>query len=485
MAGKRIMIFILTSFLFLMCFSCDNLKLEKSKDNYSKVTKNEQVEEGARLKLWGPKAQYQPAVDEFKNIFPGVEVEIEEINIKGVDLNQFLLSRIASNQTVDLCALYDANYSPFYEKDIFMSIDKLIKKDKVDEWPWIHEDVLEGLKYNGKIYALPIGVLIYGLWYNVELVKRFGVDKLIPKSFDDPKYKEWTWETYIKLLKKCTVDEDGDGTIDIYGTDDSLTWGLTDWLASAGIYSKMIKAGRLYSNYPLVDTFALETIQFYVDLKVKEKVNPPEGMDTNAVGINIENEKVVIRRMGSWAYEYFKNRTNPERIRAGKDEIKFAFAPYPHKEGKEEVYRSFGFTQIGPRIFANTKYPKAAWELVKIIHSPETEDKLYNITQGGFLPNFTTTTDALNRMKNEIGKESTKMLIQLSEHLNKEAKGAYELLPIEYEKQYEKGRSPLEQFNLLIPNVNSGLVKVQDVFPSIAKEDYQGYVEGWEKFDKR
>lgn len=135
------------------------------------------------MKIWGSKSQLEKAAAEFEKKF-GVKVEIEEVSLKDNELKQFMLSKVAAKQTADISMLDVFNYLP----------------------------------YNGKIYYLPLGSVVYGLWYNVNLAKQYGIYDRLPKSFDDSNYKDWTWDKYAELLKKATVDTDKDGKTDIYGT---------------------------------------------------------------------------------------------------------------------------------------------------------------------------------------------------------------------------------------------------------------------------
>lgn len=445
---------------------------------------NALVEKGATLKIWGGKSQLATAASEFEKKF-GVKVEIEEVNLKDNELRQFMLSKVAAKQTADISMLDlgSDGYNLFYDKGVFMPYNDMIDRDGVKNWPWVQKDVFNYLPYNGKIYYLPLGSVVYGLWYNVNLAKEFGIDDKIPKSFDDPNYRDWTWENYAELLKKATKDTDQDGKIDVYGTDDNFGWGRTDWLASVGVYNDLIENGRMMApglNY--VKPEALDALQFMTDLALSYKVAPDPDVDVKAGGINIENEKVVIRRMGSWAFDYFKSKANPEREKAGKKPIEFAFTMYPHKAGMEDQFKVFGFTGQGPKIFSSTKYPKAAWEFVKFYHSPEFESQSYNISESGSLPSFTGTA-AIDKLKQQVGDLNGSMMIQLGEHLIKEGSLPYQQPPQELLKQYPAGQKPTDRLSALIPDLRKGKLKFADVVPPLFEQQYNDYKEAWAKYD--
>jgi len=444
----------------------------------------ELVEKDATLKIWGSKSQLEKVVSEYTKKF-GVKVEVEEVSLKDNELRQFMLSKVAAKQTADISMLDlgSDGYNQFYDKGVFMPYNDLIERDGIKQWPWVQKDVFTYLPYNGNIYYLPQGSVVYGLWYNVDLAKQFGIYDKIPKSFDDPNYKDWTWDNYAELLKKATVDTDHDGKIDIYGTDDNFGWGRTDWLASVGVYHDLIENGRMMApGLNFVKPEALEALQFMTDLALVHKVAPHPDVDVKAGGINIENEKVVIRRMGSWAFDYFKSKANPEREKAGKKPIDFAFTMYPHKAGMEDKFKVFGFTSQGPKIFTATKYPKAAWEFVKFYHSPEFESQNYDMSATGTLPSFAGTA-AIDKLTQQVGELNAKMMLELGEHLIKEGSSPYQQPPQEMLKQYPAGQKPNDRLNAQIPDLRKGKLKFADVVPPLYDQLYNDYKEAWAKYD--
>ncbi|XID92859.1 ABC transporter substrate-binding protein [Paenibacillaceae bacterium WGS1546] len=439
------------------------------------------VEEGAVLKIWGSKSALEKAAAGFEQKF-GVKVEIEEIGLKDAELKQFMLSKVTAKQTADLTAL-DLDYIPFYDKGVLMPLNELIERDGIKQWPWLNKDIFEHLPYNGNIYYLPSGSAVYGLWYNVNLAKELGIEEMLPKSFDDPLYETWTWDKYVEVLKKATVDTDGDGKIDIYGTDDNWGWGRTDWAATVGVYNNLIENGRVMAdNLNYASPEAIEAIQFMNDLALKHQVAPPADLDTKAAGINIENEKVVVRRMGSWAFGYFKDNANPEREKAGKKPIEYSFTMYPHKAGMKDAFKVHGFSAPGPRIFANTKYPKAAWEFIKYYHSPEFESENYNIFSGGNLPKFSDT-NGFNLLKDQVGEQTAKILVQLGEHLIEEGKQPSQTVPTEYQKQYPAGQKPIDQLNAMIPDIRKGKINFGDIIGPLYEQQVKDTIEAWAKYD--
>jgi len=85
--------------------------------------------------------------------------------------------------------------------------------------PPIHyENLLEAslvyVTYDGKRWGLPAGLNTQALVYRVDLFEKYGVK--VPRN----------WDEFLEAAKKLTLDLDGDGKIDVYGT--TLVMGAQD-----------------------------------------------------------------------------------------------------------------------------------------------------------------------------------------------------------------------------------------------------------------
>jgi len=92
------------------------------------------------------------------------------------------------------------------EENLLVPLDEIAKKlggENYEGWVPRFE---ECCSWEGHIYVLPWNVMATGLWVRTDLSKNAGLD--FPKSWDD----------YLHAAEVLTVDIDGDGTIDRYGT---------------------------------------------------------------------------------------------------------------------------------------------------------------------------------------------------------------------------------------------------------------------------
>jgi len=85
-----------------------------------------------------------------------------------------------------------------------------------DDYRWV-DATTNMATYNGECYGLnfmrPSEVRTC-LLYNREILKESGVEEDIVQLVRD---KQWTFDKFEEIAKKCTRDKNGDGTIDVYG----------------------------------------------------------------------------------------------------------------------------------------------------------------------------------------------------------------------------------------------------------------------------
>ena len=80
---------------------------------------------------------------------------------------------------------------------------------------WKDDDPKGNTLWGGKKYGLFGGseVPMGGLWYNKTLLRRANLED----PADLVKQNKWTWDKFLDMCKKLTIDTDNDGTIDQWG----------------------------------------------------------------------------------------------------------------------------------------------------------------------------------------------------------------------------------------------------------------------------
>lgn len=143
------------------------------------------------------------------------------------------------------------NQGVFASIDSYINFDDMLWKDNAF--------MMEAYKLDGKHYALvdggysPVEII-----YSRKLVREFGMT--------DPmelyKKNQWTWEKFIEYIDEISGDEDGDGKIDVYGTD---VWQLAHcYMTSMGAGISVVKNGKINldpikgKNYEVYGKFAMD-----------------------------------------------------------------------------------------------------------------------------------------------------------------------------------------------------------------------------------
>ncbi|HEY3415067.1 MAG TPA: extracellular solute-binding protein [Armatimonadota bacterium] len=216
-----------------------------------------------------------------------------------------------------------------------------------DFYPVARNAMMEG----GKYYALPWNLIPFITFYNKRVFDRFGV----PYPSD-----KWTWADYEAAAKKMTVDENGDGYPDVFGTN-FAQWqdGYYTWIYQNG--------GRVVSKDGKRITFddpkVVETIAFLHRMSRIENLIPNDKNRPKAVGgqgLFSMDKQGMLGPTGSFYIPQFR----------GEDfkNVEWDIAPTPMgptgKRASVVATSGFGVT-------TQSRHPKEAYELVKYLSSHE------------------------------------------------------------------------------------------------------------------
>lgn len=162
-----------------------------------------------RLMWWGGETRHKAtveAVEIYKGINPDVEVKTEYSGWDGYF--DKLTTQLAADTGPDIVQMSYTNVAEYVAREQLMPLDDLIEKGILDVSN-LSEATLDMYRIDGKLYAIPAGVSTSLLFYNKEYFDLAGVD--YPTE-------DWTWEDYMEAARKLTMDTDGDGKIDVWGT---------------------------------------------------------------------------------------------------------------------------------------------------------------------------------------------------------------------------------------------------------------------------
>jgi multiple sugar transport system substrate-binding protein len=314
---------------------------------------------------------YNYATPEFlelyeKYLIPGFEKTHKNIKIRlnsslgdtGYDAK--LLTLIAGKIPPDVFHVTQANF-PFYAtKGLLMDLTPFIENDpkfKMDDY---FEPVMDGLRFQGKLYGLPSDFSTIVLFYNKRLFDKCGVP-----------YPDDTWDLnkFLWAAKKLTRDTDGDGVLDqfgFYNLESYNRWPAWVWMNGGDIMTPDLK------RCTLDDPKSIEGLKFYIDLSVKHNVAPKAAQ---SIGQDFEemfmSERVAMIADSRYAYKRFAKG------------LAFQWDVAPMPKGK---YRATTFIWGGNCILTSTKHPKEAWEFLKFLSGYE--GALLNVKAGNAFPAY-------------------------------------------------------------------------------------------------
>ncbi|MEK3723000.1 ABC transporter substrate-binding protein [Paenibacillus sp. FSL H8-0034] len=304
--------------------------------------------------FWGDaatKALHEQLADTFNKKNTGVTVEA--IHVPAFDQYlQKVQTTMASGTAPDVINFVHNDVYSFASRDVLFDMTDWIKRD------WDKEklgenlpDLMEGMKYDGKQYALPRNAGGWYTYYNKTLFDKAGV------KYPD---ESWTWETLIEAGKKLTNNSTNAN---------ERTWAIAfDAKSSAQHINYIWQSGGDYFNK---DKTALlfdspktkQGLQFMYDLMYKEKIAPEPSVTTSQKPLDLFAAGKLAMVQDSMG--------NIPRFTETKD-LKWGIAYLP--KGPENRFGRIGAT--GLAIPKGSKNKEAAWEFIKYVNGAEGQQLL-------------------------------------------------------------------------------------------------------------
>lgn len=287
----------------------------------------------------------QLVADEFEKKHPDIAIKIE-----GYPFNhmfEVIETKMRANATdidifnVDVPLV--ANYST---KGYLEPLDVYFNENEKAEFI---DSALKAATYNGKFMAAPLNSSSVGLYFNIDLFKKYGVE---PPPLDPS--KRWTWDKVVEAAQKLTLDLDNNGQIDVWGfAFDQFSrpyqmLPLAQSLGGKGISPDGLRASGYINAEPWI-----KAAQFYQDLFHKYKVSPL-GVPAFQSPELFKAGKIAMLLTGPWHVNNFNSVA----------ELDWAYAPHPYFAGGKVVTPT-GSWHVG--VSKNSRHKRAAAEFVKFL----------------------------------------------------------------------------------------------------------------------
>ena len=229
--------------------------------------------------------------------------------------------------------------------DLRPYVEADLDQTTIDDWDRAQYNSL--FTRDGQQYGLPKYHGALALYYNKDLFDEYGVD-----------YPDGTWDhdDYLTAMKRLTHDRDGDGNIDLWGSMVDISWDRLQMHVN-GWGGHFVDPDDP-TLCRMADPEAMAAMEWLHARMWNDRVMATlldvQNMSTRQAFIT---ERVAMVEDGSWALK---------DILAGA-KFRIGIAPFP----AGPVRRVTLATTDGFGIYAGTRHPDAAWELLKFLISKD------------------------------------------------------------------------------------------------------------------
>ena len=317
---------------------------------------------------------HQQIIGQFEEANKDVLVQLEAV--AGNDYYARLLTQVAAGAAPDIMQIGDDAVPQFVDASAIVPLDSyLTGKDPLDLGIYL-PNLVEPGKYKGKQYMLPKDFSPLAVYYNKKIFDQYKVP--YPKD-------GWTWDDMLKTAQALTIDENKDGTPEVWGIQLTANWttGFEYWVSAAG--GRLISEdGTKFVGY--MDSPEVQSaVQFFADLYNKHKVAPPPADFSQWAGGNpeFENGKAAMRLFGRWPQSgYLKN-----------PNLDLGIVGPPAGKVRANILFWGGFG-----IASTAKNPEAAWRFLRF-YSGEPGAQIW---KDWALPSVTTVAESSGKNKDPI-----------------------------------------------------------------------------------
>lgn len=213
------------------------------------------------------KAAYEAAIAKY------TEDTGTKVKVIVTDADQYatkLQAAVAGNNVPDVFYIEQASLQSYVASGVLLDITDQVENSDVD-LSNIWEYGVNSYRFDGEVQGTPDGAL-YGLPKDIGPFS-FGYNKTMLEAAGIPlpdKDTPLTWEQFVDISKQLTVDKNGDGTLDQWGTGLNVQWNLQSMVWSNGGDWTNEDHTKVTVDTP---EFA-EALQKFADLTNVEKVTP-------------------------------------------------------------------------------------------------------------------------------------------------------------------------------------------------------------------
>jgi multiple sugar transport system substrate-binding protein len=293
---------------------------------------------------------FPPMVQEMLAKFQSSHPEINVFYVPDpVDVEESLLVDLQTGTGPDVfaacCSFFPILAQEHQTLDLRPYVQKYLDRALIDDWdPAQYKSLFSS---DGRQYGVPKYHGALALFYNKDLFDQYNVD------YPD---ESWNQDDYLEAMRRLTHDRDGDGKVDLWGSMIDVSWDRIQVHVNAWggnfVDPQDAHISRMGEPEALA---AMEWLRARMwDDHVMATFLDVQNMGTRQA---FAAGKVAMTEDGSWA---LKDILTAADFRIG-------VAPMP----AGPVRRATLTTTDGFGIYANTRHPQQAWELLQFLISEE------------------------------------------------------------------------------------------------------------------
>lgn len=219
---------------------------------------------------------YKEMIEKFKedhkDTIANVDIQITTQD----EYSKTLTGMMTAGELPDVFYVGPESVEQFVENGYIADLQPILEEKGISTDGLVAQEALNSYRYNGEkvgegdLYALPKDASVFAYAYNKEIFDEAGLD------YPDPE-NPYTYDEFVEVCKKLTLDKDGDGEIDQWGCGMANAFMLQQFVWSNG-------ATYLSEDHKTVTIDTPEfkdALQKYVDLTLEHKVTPTVEQDAS------------------------------------------------------------------------------------------------------------------------------------------------------------------------------------------------------------
>lgn len=288
----------------------------------------------------------QRMLDRFHSVHPNIRVFYTP---DPDDLEEKMLIEMQTGTAPDVfqgcCSFFPIWAQQGYALDLRPFVEADLDQATIDDWD--QAQYRSFFTKDGHQYGLPKYHGALALYYNKDLFDEYRVD-----------YPDDTWnhDDYLRAMQQLTQDRDGDGRTDLWGSMFDVSWERVQIHVNA--WGGHFVDPDDPKHCRMADPQALAAIEWLRarlwDDQVMATFLDVKNLETRTAFIN---EYIAMVEDGSWALKDILTGAN----------FRVGVAPMPAGPDRRVTLA----TTDGFGIYAGTKHPEAAWELIKFLISKD------------------------------------------------------------------------------------------------------------------